>query len=61
MSKEICYKAYEANLIRLNQVLTENIVLADGNEQLMKEAQEKFRKGKGIAEKTLKICLDGSK
>ena len=59
-NKDICQTSYERNLERLNNTLFENLILADGDEQLEQRAKERYKKGVEFAKKTLKICLEES-
>lgn len=59
-NKDICQTSYEKNLERLNNTLFENLILADGDEQLEQRARERYKKGVEFAKKTLKICLEES-
>jgi len=59
-NEAICHASYKKTVERLNDTLFENLVLADGDEGLEQKAREKYRKGKRLAQKTLKICLEES-
>ena len=56
--EEICQTTYKKTIERLNETLFENLVLADGDDQLEKQARERYKKGLQLAKKFLKICLE---
>lgn len=61
MSTESCLKACEASfqqtVARLNDVLLDALVQADGDENLEKRAKENFERGLRFANRVRDICV----
>ena len=54
---DTCQVSFEKNVNRLNEVLLNAIVQADGDEELERRAREKFERGLGFAQKARDICI----
>lgn len=55
--QDACQTFYQTTIDRLNNVLLENLVLADGDAEEIRKAKEKFSRGMKLAKEVLNTCL----
>jgi hypothetical protein len=54
---DACQASFQITVNRLNEVLLDALVQADGDENLEKRARENFERGLGFARKMRDICV----
>ena len=54
---DACQLSFQNTVNRLNEVLLDALIQADGDEELEKRAKENFERGLGFARKVRDICI----
>ena len=54
---DACESSFRMKVNRLNEVLFDALIQADGDEELEKRAQENFQRGLALARKVRDLCV----